>query len=87
MNPKKLLFREDFGQGDATNFAGLGRDSDTAISPNLTYGYPCSLGPNHYAILGYDSFRNIWWNASGPCRVVFGPKKALWVWDSPKDKK
>ena len=84
-NPKKLLFREDFGEGDATDFAGLNRDSNTAISPNLTYGYPCSLGPNKYAILGYGSHHNIWWNASGPCHLDLGPSDTFWISDAPKD--
>ena len=29
VNPKKLLFREDFGSGPITDFAGLGRDAAT----------------------------------------------------------
>ncbi|MEB3014703.1 hypothetical protein, partial [Capnocytophaga gingivalis] len=85
VTPKKELFREDFGEGDATNFAGLNRDSNTAISSNLTYGYPCSLGPNKYAILSYKAFRNAWWNATGPCHLDLGPNDTFWIADAPKD--
>ena len=87
VNPKKLLFREDFGIGATTDFAGLGRDAaTTAISPNLTFR-DCHIGPNNYAILGYGEFHEKWWTAGGACSVdrTGSVAQSFWISDAPKD--
>ena len=87
VNPKKLLFREDFGIGATTDFAGLGRDAaTTAISPNLTFR-DCHIGPNNYAILGYREFHEKWWTSGGACSVdqTGSWAQSFWISDAPKD--
>ena len=87
VTPKKLLFREDFGEGPITNFAGLGRDpATTSISPSLVYE-ECHIGPGRYAILGYGDFHEKWWTPGGNCAVQHQLPwpQIFWVADAPKD--
>ncbi|ERI62170.1 hypothetical protein HMPREF1551_02064, partial [Capnocytophaga sp. oral taxon 863 str. F0517] len=85
VTPKKLLFREDFGEGPTTNFAGLGRDpATTSISPNFTY-HDCAANPNQYMITNYAEHHQKWFSPSA-CSYHGGTSnQRLWVADAPKD--
>ena len=85
VTPKKLLFREDFGEGPTTDFAGLGRDpATTSISPNFIY-HDCAPSPNQYMILGYGDFHQKWFSSSACSSKIYPAAQRFWVADAPKD--